>query len=210
MKMDTYYDIDRYLPAIVLGHEVSGERASLLEAVEDPPPWLTWWEHQYGGYACYHVNLAGIMLPFEALPVSDESAEVIDEIWKLAGEPPKGRYNSTKLAASLGKPYGAQQLSILNELMGRAFSLPPMRGREAFVEFDKADWASIFRDWPVVAYEIPMQCSLSDPDAPHLIMGEREVTHSVDAPLLATASVFFEAHGFGEDLSAYFVWFNSD
>ncbi|MFK8004017.1 MAG: hypothetical protein AB8H86_30915 [Polyangiales bacterium] len=210
MKMDTYLEVDRYLPAIVLGHEVSGERASLLEAVEDPPPWLVWWEHQHGGLACLHVTLTGMLLPLEALPVSAERTAVINEVWKLASEAPKGRINSTWLGFTAGKPYDAQQLALLDELMGRAFSLPLMRGREAFVEFDKADWAETFRDWPVVAYEIPMQCSLADPDAHHLIMGEREVTHRLDAPLVAVASSFFRDLGFGTDLRAYFVWFNSD
>lgn len=208
--MDTYLETDRYIPAIVLGHEVGAERASKLEAVEDPPPWLVWWEHQHGGLACLQVTLAGTMLPLEALPVSAERAEVISELWQLSGQQPKGRMNSTWLGFTAGRPYGDQQLAPLNALMGRAFSLPPMRGREAFVEFDKADWASIFAKWPVLAYEIPMQCRLSDSDAHHLIMGEREVTHRLDAPLVAAASSFFGELGFDEDLRAYLVWFNSD
>lgn len=116
------------------------------------------------------------------------------------------------LAWSFGDTYNESQLRKLDGLLGRGFDLPPLQGgTEAFLEFD-ADWSRTFNAWPVVTYEIPAQCKLTDPDNVHLIMGPRQVTplHCVGEDLLEEVGKFFRGLGVTEPLRAYLVWLNSD
>lgn len=216
MKMDDDIEIYGYLPAVVIGHEAS-DLVTKLIGVEDPPPWLTWWAQQYGGLACLQASFAGLLLPLAAAPAKSERAHVLKVLDGFAhdsrGNVPWLPDELGALAWGCGKAYDEGQLRILDALFARGFALPSLQGgAEALAEFKPMDWSQAFQDWPVVTYEIPMQCQLTDPDVVHLIMGGRQVVseHGVSEALLADVDAFFRNLGVSDSLRAYLVWFNSD
>ena len=193
---------DLLLPAVILGF--SGP------VPHDAPawPWLVSSAHQYGGYACSHEHIFGLLLPLE---VARQSQSIVDSLRVLQCDDRRdpsirARPDLATLHLTCGASYSRGQLDVLEALFANGPPLPRIRrGAEASLEFEACDLFSYFADWWAIARELPVGTHPSDPVA--IAGAGTDVSlrgARVDAWLLGALRKL------REDPRAFLVWRNSD
>src|SRR5262245_40268293 len=156
------------LPAILVG--VTDLRPSLTNEL----PWAHSVHHQHGGYACLQSKFYGVLLPLEAVPACSALTAGFDAL--ALDSPSKSAFAEIPELASLhltaGAPYGPGELDAIQSFLSRAdFAFPRVTGgTEALLEFANAS-PTHFCGWPVLTCEMPIGCSLEDPQARDLAIG---------------------------------------
>ncbi|HVE40223.1 MAG TPA: hypothetical protein VNM14_10070 [Planctomycetota bacterium] len=152
-----------FLPALVVGYDVTGIQDGILTGFMDPAPdWLTLLSPQAGGLGISYPRVMGAVLRLEAnaargralltpfvlaLRAMGESDD------KVPFEPEFKALNS--LMETHGDPYSAEQLALLNSIAGRYLDLPPFEsGVEALVRSGAADPLRYLADWGVMTYRV--------------------------------------------------------
>jgi hypothetical protein len=163
VDLETQGTKDCFLPALIVGYDVTGIKESMLVHLMDPfPDWLTLLSPQAGGYGISYPRLMGAVLRLErnaergrvpltpfvlALRAMGESS------YDVPFEPEFSPFSG--LMETHGNPYSAERLSLLNSVAGRYLHLPPFEsGIEALVQVDTADPLRYLADWSVMTYRV--------------------------------------------------------
>lgn len=130
------------VPAFVLGWEMPTPLYG-FELLASPPPWLTPWAHQAGGYACAGVGLLGCALRLrDNLARLPAGALDLVSSFEALGEHAQGRVVARydwldRLDATSGEPYAAQERLRLEHALGELCDVPALHdGIEAFLRFE--------------------------------------------------------------------------
>jgi hypothetical protein len=156
VRIDETFTMDVFLPAIVVGRSATLADRQLRDSLGPPPPWLFWWQHQYGGYSCSQAGLTGAMLPLHAFAADDAKRIVVSGLCALNEDsdrgPQMGRFPELSgLHLTAGRPYAEGQCDALYTFVRRGFDLPRIvGGAEALVELAVDDLLAAFRGWPML------------------------------------------------------------
>jgi hypothetical protein len=115
VRIDETFTMDVFLPAIVVGRSAPIADRQLRAGLGPPPPWLSWWQHQYGGDSCSQAGLTGAMLPLHAVAADDAKRIVVAGLCALNEDSDRGPRMDRFLELSglhltHGRPYAEQLL----------------------------------------------------------------------------------------------------
>jgi hypothetical protein len=225
VNLETQGTKDHFLPALVVGYDVTGIKDGLLAGFMEPAPeWLTLLSPQAGGHGISYPSLMGTVLRLEANAACGRAPltpfivalHAMGESYDVPFDPVFSTLSA--LMETHGDPYSAEQFAILNSLAGQYLALPPFEsGVEALVRTKAANPLQYLADWSVMTYRVmegrkhpysttPPPYSVEDSNVSDLMTADDLPYRRIHEALCSLARYFARQ----KEPGIWLLWENSD